>query len=300
LVADSGQPAIARATALAMLASYAPSPSDAAVRAGVADKSALVRRAAARALSNADPAVSLTALAPLLGDPVRAVRIEAAEVVAGLPADSFPRNVAIAFSRAAEEYISAQQLNADRPEAHLNLGLLYARENRFDKAEAELKTALSLDPGFAPGAVNLADLYRSQNRDLEGERLLMDAISRSPNDPSLEHALGLLMVRQKHNGKALDLLAAAARHDPGNTRYVYVYAIALNDAGHTKAAIEALESSIKAHPYDRDSLATLVTFLEQAGDPAKALIYAQRLDELEPNNPQVRRMLEELNEHQHG
>ena len=300
LVADSGQPAIARATALAMLAAYAPSPSDAAVRAGVADKSALVRRAAARALSNADPSVSLTALAPLLGDPVRAVRIETAEVVAGLPAAGIPRNVATAFSRATEEYISAQQLNADRPEAHLNLGLLYARENRFDKAEAELKTALSLDPGFAPGAVNLADLYRSQNRDREGERLLMDAISRSPNDPSLEHALGLLMVRQKHNGKALDLLAAAARHDPGNTRYVYVYAIALNDAGHTKAAIEALESSIKAHPYDRDSLATLVTFLEQAGDPAKALIYAQRLDELEPNNPQVRRMLEELNEHQHG
>ncbi|MGO9528638.1 MAG: tetratricopeptide repeat protein, partial [Verrucomicrobiia bacterium] len=219
---------------------------------------------------------------------------------AGLPAGNLPADVAAAFSRATDEYISALQLNADRPEAHLNLGLLYARENHFDKAEAELKTALSLDPGFTPAAVNLADLYRAQNRDQEGERVLKEAISRSPNDASLEHALGLLMVRQKRGAQGLDLLGAAARSDPGNARYVYVYAVALNGAGQTHAAIETLERSIKAHPYDRDSLAALANFLEQSGDPAKALTYAQRLDELEPGDPEVRRLLKELNEHLHG
>ena len=300
LIADREQPAIARATALSMLANYAPPPTGAAVRTGVIDDSALVRRAAARALSNSDPGASANTLAPLLRDPVRAVRIEAAEVLAGLPADNFPADVAAAFSRATDEYISAQQLNADRPEAHLNLGLLYARENLFDKAEVELKTALSLDPGFTPAAVNLADLYRAQNRDQEGERVLKEAIGRSPNDASLEHALGLLMVRQKRGAQGLDLLGAAARSDPGNARYVYVYAVALNGAGQTRAAIETLERSIKAHPYDRDSLAALVNFLEQSGDPAKALTYAQRLDELEPGDPEVRRMLKELSEHLHG
>jgi len=52
---------------------------------------------------------------------------------------------------------------------------------------------------------------------------------------------------------------------------VYVYAVALNDAGERGAAIQALGNTIKAHPYDRDSLAALVTFSEQAGDRAKAL-----------------------------
>jgi hypothetical protein len=42
------------------------------------------------------------------------------------------------------------------------------------------------------------------------------------------------------------------------------------------------------------------TFWEQAGNRAKALNYAQRLAELEPENPEVRRMLEDLNGHQHG
>ena len=297
LVADTEQPAIARATALSLLANYAPLPTDAAVRTGVTDDWSLVRRASAHALSNTDPADSANTLAPLLDDHIRSVRIEAAEVLAGLPVNNLPADIAAAFDRATEEYIASLQLNADRPEAHMNLGLLYARQNHFDKAEEELKTALSLDPSFAPGAVNLADLYRAQNRDEEGERVLKTALGRSPDDASLEHALGLLMVRQKRNAQALDLLGAAARGDLGNARYAYVYAVALNDAGKTNAAIETLDNSLKVHPYDADSLAAMVTFLEQSGDAARALTYANRLDNLEPGNPQVQQMLKDLHDH---
>jgi hypothetical protein len=145
LIADRGQPAIARATALSMLASYAQRSTEAVVRAGVIDESALVRRASARALSNSVPATSESMLAPLLRDRVRAVRIEAAEVLAGAPQDTFPVDVAVSFRHATEEYVAAQELNADRPEAHMNLGLLYAKENRVERAEAELKTALLLE-----------------------------------------------------------------------------------------------------------------------------------------------------------
>jgi Tfp pilus assembly protein PilF len=300
LVTHRDQPAIARATALSMLTTYDPPPADAAVRAGVADDSALVRRAAARALSNSDPRASVVTLAPLLHDPVRAVRLEAAEVLAGTPPDAIPSGVALVPKNSVDQYIASQEFDADRPEAHLNLGLLYAKEHDLAKAETELKIALSLDPAFAPAAVNLADLYRGQDRDTEGEHILRDAISRSPDDASLQHALGLLMVREKRNAQALELLAAAARTDPGNARYAYVYAIALKDAGQANAAIETLTRSIDAHPYDRDTLAALVTFLAQSGDPAKALTYARRLDELEPGNAEVRNMLIELDERQHG
>ncbi|HEV2171166.1 MAG TPA: tetratricopeptide repeat protein, partial [Candidatus Binatus sp.] len=300
LVGDREQPAIARATALSMLAEYAPPPTDEAVHAGIADDSALVRRAAARALSDTDPSASAATLAPLLSDPVRSVRIESAEVLAGVPARNLPPDVAAAFSRATNEYIAAQELDADRPEAHMNLGLLYAKQNHLEQAEAELKTALSLDPGFAPAAVNLSDLYRAQNRDNQGERVLRDALRRSPGDASIEHALGLLMVRQKRKAQALELLGAAAGGDPRNARYAYVYAIALNDAGNTHSAIETLENSIKTHPYDRSSLEALMTFLEQSGDTAKALTYAQRLQELEPDNQQIREIVNELRQRSPG
>ncbi len=226
---------------------------------------------------------------------MRSVRIELAEVLAGVSADMLPTNVAQSLDRATDEYIAAQELNTDRPEAHMNLGLLYAREKHLDQAEAELKSALSLDPAFAPAAVNLADLYRAQNRDAEGEQILDDAINRSPNDGSLQHALGLLMVRQKQGRKALALFAAAAQLDPANARYAYVYAVALNDTGQTSTAIETLERNLKLHPYDRDSLTALVSLCDRVGKSLEALSYAQRLYELDPEDLQVRQMLKALN-----
>jgi Flp pilus assembly protein TadD len=116
-----------------------------------------------------------------------------------------------------------------------------------------------------------------------------------PNDASLRHAYGLLLVRQKRSTEALKYLAAAARIEPDNARYAYVYAVALNDAGQSTAAIAVLEACIAAHPYDHDALGAAASFLQEAGDPAKALSYAQRLEEVEPDDPPVRQTIKTLN-----
>lgn len=286
LAMDGSQPAIARATALSLLARYAPSPADSSIHAGLVDASALVRRAASQSLSESNMDESAVALAPLLHDPVRAVRIETANVLAGAPPNLLSGDLAGAFDQAIDEYIDAQELNADRPEALSTLGTLFATQGKFDRAESELKGALALDPSFAPAAVNLADLYGAVGREADGDALLRKALQRDPGDAVLLHALGLSLVRQKQNEKALAYFAAAARLDPANSRYAYVYAIALDGAGQTNAAIQTLTTTVKAHPYDRDSLAALVSLLNRADQPAAASIYAQRLAQLEPGNQQ--------------
>jgi Flp pilus assembly protein TadD len=291
LIADREQPAIARASALALMAGDPSSVTAASVRDGVRDASPLVRRAAARALSGTAPQASADTLALVLNDRVREVRIEAGEVLAGVPADTLR---AAALERAIDEYVAAQELNADRPEAHSNLASLFAREKRFAEAKTELTTALSLDPSFTPAAVNLADLDREWGREAEGERVLRDAIARSPNDASLQHAFGLLLIREGHGQEALDHLAAASRLDPANARFAYVYAVALDDAGQTGKALDVLEDDVARHPYDRDSLAALADFYRSAGNPRKAVIYAKRLAELEPNDAQVEQQLMQL------
>ena len=78
LIADQNQPAIARASAVALLAPLATPASEAAISAALADPSPLVRAAVPRALPPAPKSAMVQAVAPLLGDPVRAVRIETA------------------------------------------------------------------------------------------------------------------------------------------------------------------------------------------------------------------------------
>jgi len=278
LVSDRAQPAIARATALEMLAVQDNAVGGDVLARGAVDESALVRRAVATALANrtANEAIMLK----LLEDPVRTVRIEAAQSLAGIPRDGLSAELRAALDRACMEYLAALRLNADRPEAHLDLATFFARQGDLAQAQTELQTALAIDPSFGPAAVNLADLYRQSGRDDKAEIVLRQAMEHAPADAALRYSLGLLEIREKHIPQALDLLAAAARLEPSNPQYAYVYAIALSDSADADAAIGVLERSVKLNPYHRASLIALVALCNRAGARDKARRYARMLEEL--------------------
>jgi tetratricopeptide (TPR) repeat protein len=103
----------------------------------------------------------------------------------------------------------ADSVDADRPEAHLNLGLLDLRRRQLTEAEREYRTALRLDPNFVPALVNLADLYRAGGRDDEGSELLRRAMAIEPDNADVRYALGLYLVRKHDYPEALDLLRRA-------------------------------------------------------------------------------------------
>ncbi|HET9229412.1 MAG TPA: multiheme c-type cytochrome [Thermoanaerobaculia bacterium] len=199
---DPQVPAIARATALSRMRSGPENVIGPALR----DPDPLVRLGALLAI---EPDARLRLASPLLNDPVRGVRIEAARILAG--------------SADLTEYQEAQEANADRPEAQLNLGWLAALRGDFSTAESHYRNAMR--SGFAPAYVNLADLYRLQGRDAEGEALLRQA----PDDASVHHALGLLLVRLGRLDEALPELARAVELAPGEARYAYVYEVALSE-----------------------------------------------------------------------
>jgi Tfp pilus assembly protein PilF len=299
LVADLTQPAIARASAIERLERWPTPATLAVIRSALSDANSLVRRAAVHALAGADPRLRALLVSPLLDDSVRAVRLEAAATMAGVATDQLLPASQSALARATAELVATQELNSDRPEAHVALATLYASQQGFERAEAELKRALSIDPGFVPASVNLADLYRTLSRDDAAEPMLREALTRTPRDPSLQHALGLLLVREKRLPEAIKSLGAAARLAPDDPRHGFVYAVALHDAGKKQDALRELEDVARRHPYDRDSLGALVAFHREAGDLRKALTFAEQLEALDPQDAetqaavmQLRRQLE--------
>ena len=131
-----------------------------------------------------------------------------------------------AFQRAADEFVAAERFNADRPEHRTNLGGFLAESGDTASAEVEYRTALKLDPDFAPGWVNLADLLRMLGRATEAEGMLRAGLERAPRDATLHHALGLSLVRQARGKEALRELKLATQLAPGNERFAYVYNVA--------------------------------------------------------------------------
>lgn len=275
-------PSIARATAFDSLAAFPSRDAVAAAQRSLAEVDPLVRLGALRAL-RPYPAQSLWPIASrLLTDPVLAVRIEAASLLADVPQGQLTEEDRERLSRALDEYKAAQRVNADRPEHRVNLGTLSLRRGRFDEAEAEFKAARRLDPAFVAADVSLAELYARTGRDGEGERTLEAALTRHPEDAGLHHALGLNLVRQRRTGEALTELGRAAALDPGSARYAYVYAVALNSAGRLDEAVTVLESGHARHPADRDTLFALVTINRDGGREEAALRWAERLVAIDP------------------
>jgi tetratricopeptide (TPR) repeat protein len=198
----------------------------ASVAGALADGDPLVRDAAVLALSQADPEIRAKLLAPLAGDPVRTVRIDAGRALAGEPTTHLDPAQARAASAALEEWRASQAVNLDRPEARLNLGVLAAELGDTAVAEAECRAALDLEPRIPTGYVNLADIQRAAGREEESRATLREGLKIAPGNAMLWHALGLALVRQRQPTEALDALKKAATLEPGNARFVEVYRIA--------------------------------------------------------------------------
>jgi Tfp pilus assembly protein PilF len=298
LVLDATQPAIARASALLLLPGYATPASQAAFKAAITDPSSLVRSAVPRALLPAPSPVVVQAVAPLLSDPTRAVRIETVRALAGVDPGTMTQDQRTAFDAAYRELVAAEMVDADRPEAHLNLGLVDLRRQAPADAEAEYRTALRLDPSFVPAFANLADLDRLRGQDRQGADLLRKALVIEPNNADVRHSLGLLLVRQHSYTEAVDQLRRASELAPDNARYAYVYAIALNSTGAAAEAIALLERTHRQHPADRNVLVALVSITRDNGDFATALRYARELAGQYPADIQVRAMVMDLEKRQ--
>ncbi len=270
-------PAVARATAIAELRSVLTASSIDALQAGVSDADALVRAAAARTLDALPPPDRMRLGRRLLDDPVRLVRASAAVSLAGMPAALLSAQDALALERGVREAIDVELAAAERPEAHINLSNLYLKIGRVRDAEAELHTALRLDPRGIAARVNLADVFRAEGREAEAERVLREALGIDPGAAEAHHALGLLHIRLKRHDEALSHLGRAHRLRPDDARYGYVYAVGLDAVGRTERAVQVLAALHKTRPGDADIIAALAAFEDRLGHPAAAAAWAEKL-----------------------
>jgi predicted CXXCH cytochrome family protein len=294
VAADGELPNVARASALIELAPFASPARIAVALDSLANQDPLMRIAGMDMLANAPATQIWQLVAQLLLDPVRGVRIRAADLLAAVPTDRQPQRDRKAFDSAASELVAALRLNADRPEDRSSLANFYTRRGLIAEAEAEYKAAVRLNSQFSPAAVNLADLYRRLGRDSDGENILQKAIAASPSAAALHYALGLTLTRMKRPAEAIGELRRAYELDPRNARYSYVYAIALHSAKQRDEALSVLKQNLTAHPNDRDTLSTLVAYSRDGGDVAGALTYATKLAEIERNNSNLKALIENL------
>jgi tetratricopeptide (TPR) repeat protein len=289
---DESQPAVVRATALALLRGDPDAGMDARL-AATRDPDAEVRAAAADSLEAVDAKRRTYGLGPLLRDPVRAVRIAAARALSSLPPADRAAHEA-PFDAALAEYEAAQAVSLDMPGSRLNLAVVQANTGRMDQAEANYRAALRIDPDFTPARANLTNLLNAQGRNADAERVLREGIARQPGIGELHYSLGLLLAEDGRLAEAAEVLSRAARLMPERARVRYNLGLTLQHMGRRPAARTALLEAWRLDPDDEAVLQALAIFHAQAGDRQQALDWATRLQKRRPTDADLKRFIEQL------
>lgn len=268
LAEQQKHPALVRATAMSELSVNTRADLDVLTK-GLKDKDPLVRMGAVNALANLPVQYRLNYLWPLVTDSNKSVRLAVAQSLSSTQVSEMPANQQQQFEGLFDEYVEAQLVSSDMGGAHLNLGLFYTQQGKFKKAENSYRMALKLEPFLVPAFVNLADLYRIQGLEKNAMQVLMEALEIHPTLGALHHALGLSFIRQKNYAEAIEHLGDAWRFESNNSRFAYVYAVALHSKGRTAKALDVLESSYSENPADRETIQFMQTLYRQTGQRDK-------------------------------
>jgi predicted CXXCH cytochrome family protein len=288
---DLAQPPLVRASALERMTATGGDLS--LVQRAAQDAQPLVRLAAVQLAETLSPQEQLRVLTPLLADPLRAVRIEAARASAGQQ-HSLAADQRAVWQKAADEYVATLAYTADRPEARTGLGTFRARLGQFDAAQAAFAQAIALDPRHVPAYLNAADALRLQGRDADARAMLQRGLAQVPGSAALHHTLGLALVRLDQPKEALRELERAVQLAPDEPRYTYVYAVALHSNGKPVDALLVLERATVRWPADRDLLLALATMQRDAGRTDAARAAVQRLAAAYPNDREIAAFAQQL------
>jgi tetratricopeptide (TPR) repeat protein len=277
-------PPIVRATALKLLARTPRPEGIVALRAALTSDEALLRRTAAAYLPRSSQA-DVEGLAPLLSDPVKAVRMAAVSSLAGVPRERLQPYQRDAFDAALAEYRASMMYEFDFPSSGFNLGNLEAALGNLTAAEQYYRGALTIDDRFVPAKANLAVLLSRQGRNDEAETLLRDILRHYPEQVDTMYSLGLLLAEMGRPAEGAEWLARAAEARPHNARGFYNLGLLLQQMGRLDQAERALRHALAIEPEGLDYLYAVADHLFRRGRLNEALALAERMIKLYPNQP---------------
>ncbi len=288
-------PVIARATALSLISLYPGTEDVHSFKRALFDDDSLMRYTAVRNFKPLDLKKRLNVIAPMLHDPVKAVRMEAAMNISEIPPKQLNGAQKKAFDKAIYEYIKAMNYLSDFPIAVHNLGILYSNQGKPDKAARYYKKAILIDKEFYPSKVNLAMYYNKMGQNSEAESLLREVLEINPDLYQVAYSLGLLLVEEKKNIAAVEYFKKAAKGFPGRARIHYNLGLLLQQLKRHSESEESFLKALKLEPENMDFLYALTNFFLKSGKLQNAKKIAGKMIEIHPSVPIGNNLLKYLN-----
>ncbi len=292
LAGDALYPVNVRATALSLLAGYPGPATQQAMEIALMDEEALIRHSAVSSIQPSTPQELAKLLGPVLYDPVKTVRIEAARRLAGDISQQLDEDQRMVFRDVLQEFEDAMLYTADFSYSRHNLGNLYASLERPEEAITQYREAIRIDNQFYPAKVNLALLYNQLGQNEQAELLLREVVAAEPAQFELAYSLGLLLAEMQKYREAVPFLEQASAGLPERARIHYNLGLIYQYLQNMVKAESELRAALELEPMSLDFQYGLADHYLKQGRFEDARPIAEDMVFMHPENPIGSQMLE--------
>jgi len=187
---------------------------------------------------------------------------------------------------AIDQYEQIVKLDPDSVDDHLLLGRLYRFNNDMQKAEAELKTAIKIDPNSEEAVTTLAMLYTDEG-DTGHALKVLSSIPDSARSAKLYSALGAAYEQRKDYKSAIDAYKHAIILDRDNLDAIRGLAENYLNDGQLDSALEQYKVIADSNPEDAQTYVRMAEIYRREGKYDQALEGLKRAETLVPETMDV-------------
>jgi tetratricopeptide (TPR) repeat protein len=187
---------------------------------------------------------------------------------------------------AIEQYEQIVKLQPDSMDDHLLLGRLYRLNNDLQKAEAEFKTAVRLQPGSEEAVTTLAYLYNELG-DTSRATQVLSSVPDVARSAKLYSALGYTYEQQKQYKNAISAYKHAIELDRDNLDAIRGLAQNLLNDGQTDAALDQYKVIADANPEDAQTYLRIAEIYRKQGKYDTALENLKKAESMVQDSVEV-------------
>jgi tetratricopeptide (TPR) repeat protein len=290
LLNDTSSPAIIQATAANYLANHQTNESLSALLKCLSNGNAQVRYRALKSLANFSSDTWINQAGILLTDPVRAVRIAAADLYNNLPNDKIPAEIFESYSKAKQELETYLTYQADFSVGNIMLGDYYLKQKNYSDAEKYYLRGLKKDAAINYARFNLSAAYNAENKNQEALAILLEAKKIDPKNDRVYFNLGLLYGELNNNQEAENSFSKAIELHSTNPRVYYNYGILLQQKHNISKAESVFLNGLTMDPNNPDLNYVLAILYVQSNQRNKAMVPISKLKTNYPNNPDYQQL----------
>lgn len=178
--------------------------------------------------------------------------------------------------------------------AHLQLGRLFARQQRFDEARASLGEALRRRPDLADAQVELGQIAVREKRLEEALAAFDAAVRLRPDDAATHLRRADVLMALKRREAAIESLRAAIRWRPSGWEAHYLLGLELATDGRVSEAGAAFAEVLRLRPEHVLARLNLGNVLARQSRFADARLQFEEVLRLDPQNAAARQAIADL------